>query len=187
MRNASARRALAAGAALAALAACAPSSPSVADRRRKWDDAANNGISDWSNITNNMMVEKYGAPDRVDTDGLVWFDRGPWKKIEVWDELNFIPLAMPSRNLEQTIVYPVPAEKRDALLSFSSELYVSADGGELSARSTSEERNFLMLNLADEIVQGLLSPKDARAVYLRTLRLADAGKTSPSMKRLLFQ
>jgi hypothetical protein len=187
MRNIEARRALAGGAVLLLLASCAPSSPDVAVRRRKWTDAENGGISDWSNVTNNMMVDEYGSPDSVETFGLVWYYRGPWQKIEVWDELNFIPTAGASQNLEETIVYPVPEEKRDALLSFNRGLYVSAEGGELSARSASEERNYLMLNLADEIVRGLLSPRDARAVYLRTLRLADAGKWSPSMHRLLFQ
>jgi hypothetical protein len=133
------------------------------------------------------MTDKYGAPDRMESIGLVWYDRAPWKKIVVWDEPEFATLGRGSRNLEQTIAYTVPEDKRRLLGSFSVDLTVSPNGAELSARSSSEERNFLMVNLADEIVRGLLSPSDARAVFSRTLQLADAGKTSPSMQRLLFQ
>lgn len=180
-------RTLVAGAALLLLSACAETSPRVADWNRGRTEASNRGFSDWSNMTNNMMVDKYGPPDRVETLRLVWEHRGPWKKIVVWDELGFLDNNRAARNIEGTIAYPVPADKVDALVSFSRALHVSADGGELSARSTSEERNFLMLNLADEIVKGRLSPEEARVSYLRTLKLAEAGKSSPSMLRLLFQ
>jgi hypothetical protein len=180
------RRTLAAGAVLLLLAACAARSPRVAEWRREREEGSNRGFSDWSNLTGNLMVEKYGPPDRVEPYRLVWEGRGPWKRIVVWDELGFLDSSRAAKNIEGTIVYPVPEDKVDDLISFSRGLHVSADGGELSARSTSEERNFLMLNLADEIVKGRLSPEKARVRYLRTLKLAEAGKSSPSMKRLLF-
>jgi hypothetical protein len=44
-----------------------------------------------------------------------------------------------------------------------------------------------MLNLADEIVNGRLSPEAARLGYVRALELDAAGKSSPSMRRLLFR
>ena len=184
--SSSARPALGTAAALI-LAACAPSSPNVAAVRQQWTERSNNGMSDWSNKSINMMIDKYGSPDRVETLGLVWYNRGPWVKIVVWDELGFLYVDRSSHNLEETIAYPVPVDKRGALSSFSGGLHISANGAELSARSQSEEKNFLMLNLADEIVRGLLSPEDARVSYLRTLQLADAGKTSPSMQGLLFR
>lgn len=174
-------------AALLLLAACAASSPRVSEWRRARVETSNRGFSDWSNITNNMMVEKYGPPDRVETLRLVWEDRGPWKRIVVWDELGFLDNNHAGRNIESAIVYPVPADKKEELLAFSSGLHVSADGVELSARSTSEDRNILMLNLADGIVKGRLSVEEARADYLRTLQLAAAGKSQASMRRLGFR
>lgn len=177
----------AACAVLLLLAACAAKSPRVSEWRRARDETSNRGFSDWSNLTNNMMVEKYGPPDRVETLRLVWEDRGPWKRIVVWDELGFLDNNHAGRNIESLIVYAVPQDKRDELADFSSGLHVSADGTELSARSTSEERNVLMLNLADGIVKGRLDVEEARADYLRTLQLSAAGKSQPSMRRLLFR
>jgi hypothetical protein len=168
-------RALGAGAGLLLLAACAPASPRVAD------------MSVWTGVSDGMMIEKYGQPDRLEAFRLTWDRRGPWKRIVVWEEPATPENGGVSNNIEETIAYRVPADKRDALASFSRGLQASVDGAELSARSTGEERNFLMLNLADAIVQGRMSPQDARVSYLVTLQLAAAGKSSPSMRRLLFR
>ncbi|MBI2386002.1 MAG: hypothetical protein HYV14_08310 [Elusimicrobia bacterium] len=174
-------------AALLLLAACSACSPRLSEWRRAREETAERGSSQGSTLTNELMVEKYGPPTRMVEDRLVWEDRGPWKRIVVWDELGFFDNSAFGRNIESSIVYPVPADKRDALAAFSSGLRVSADGNELSARSTSEERNVLMLNLADGIVKGRLTVEEARGDYLRTLQLAAAGKSQPSMRRLLFR
>ena len=186
MKNAFSRRALGCVAVPLLLAACDPAAPTFAERRHENTEIVNTGLSDWSNISSNMMVEKYGPPDRVETLRLVWEHRAPWKRIAVWDELGFQENDRGPNNIEETIAYPVPAEKRAALASFSRALNVSPDGAELSARSSDEGKNFLMLNLADGIVKGLLSPEDARVSYLQTLQLADSGKSSPAMLGLLF-
>jgi len=144
-------------------------------------------MSDWSNLTVNAMIDKYGPPTRVETDRLVWENRGPWKRIVVRDGLGFLENDRVSSNLEQTIVYAVPPGKRDEVESFSLGLSVSSDGAELSARSTDEERNFLMLNLADDVVNGRLSPEGARVGYFHALQLAQSGKSTPSMHALLFR
>jgi hypothetical protein len=177
----------AAAAALLLLAACAPRRPVIAEARRAWAEKVNKGLTDWSNVSSTAMVEKYGPPDRVETLRLVWEKRGPWKRIQVWDELELLDDDRASSNIEDTISYPVPGKSRGALASFHRGLRVSPDGAELSARSSDEARNFLLLNLADDIVKGSLTPKEARDAYARTLRLADSGKTSPSMERLLFR
>lgn len=163
----------AACAVLLLLAACASGSP--------------RGSAQGSVVTHERMVEKYGPPDRMDEDRLVWENRGPWRRIVVWDELGFFDDSAAGRNIESTVVHPVPADKRGELSSFSKSLRVSEDGGELSARSTSEEHNVLMLNLAEEIVKGRMSAAVARARYLRALQLDAAGKSQPSMRRLQFR
>jgi hypothetical protein len=133
------------------------------------------------------MVEKYGPPDRLETFSLVWVNRGPWQKIVVWDEMGFFERDGTSVNIEETIAYPMSEEKREAIRSFSLGLRIRADGQQLTARSMDESHNFLMLNLADDIVQGTLTAAGARVVYFQTLELAAAGKSSPSMQRLLFR
>ncbi|MFI5361819.1 MAG: hypothetical protein ACHQ49_07600 [Elusimicrobiota bacterium] len=186
MKTSTARTFLWPCASLIFFAACAPASEDAAQLHHEQAEAANKGLSDWSNLSSNMMVDKYGPPDRVETLRLVWERRGPWKRIAVWDELGFHSGDRGPNNIEETVAYRVPAVKRDALAEFSGGLYVSPDGEELSARSSSEDRNILLLNLADAIVQDKTTPEAARLDYLNALKLSEAGKASPLMQRLQF-
>jgi hypothetical protein len=136
----------------------------------------------------NMMVDKYGPPDRVEISRVVWENKGPWKRIAVWDDMELHEMSRSKdANIEETIAYLVPEQKRREVEDFSRRVKVSRDGAELSARSFSEERIFLTLNLADEIVRGAKTPSQAKTFYAATIQLADAGKSSPYMKGLLFQ
>jgi hypothetical protein len=119
---------------------------------------------------------------------LVWRDMGPWKKIAVWDTEDFgASVAGGPNTLEQTLAYAVPRDRRKVLAAFSGDIAVSENGKELSVRGTSEALNFLVLNLADEIVQGSRDLAGARLFYDRTCRLSQAGKSSPYTQRLLFR
>jgi hypothetical protein len=143
---------------------------------------------DWANISLNLMVDKYGPPDRIEIGRVVWLHKGPWKRIAVWDDMDLDEVStFKDRNLEQTIAYVVPAGRRRDLEDFDARIKVSEDGAELSSRSYSEERNFLALNLADEVIRGAKTPEQAREFHAATLTLADAGKSSPYMKGLIFQ
>jgi hypothetical protein len=144
-------------------------------------DMAQIVIMDWAEPARLLaadLIDEYGPPDRVESSRLVWNNKHLWKKITVWDD---IPGSSPDDGgyiLEQTVSYPVPAQKLEDLAAFSGELRVSADGTELSARSISEDRDYLAVNLADEIVQGIKTPEEARQAYDQILRLKQAGKTS---------
>ena len=72
------------------------------------------------------------------------------------------------------------------LKRFDARLEVSAIRGQLSARSESETTNFLVVNLADEIITNARGVKDARDFYSKTVRLSKAGKWSPYLDRFLF-
>jgi hypothetical protein len=143
--------------------------------------------SEWSTLSLNRMVDKYGAPDRIESKRVVWLDKGPWKRIAVWDGMDNYDKSAAAGYIEQTVAYLVPPDRRDAVDDFRGRVAVSADGSELSARSTSEARNLLALNLADEIIRGVRTPGEAKSFYAATLRLADAGKSSPYVEGLLFQ
>jgi hypothetical protein len=80
----------------------------------------------------------------------------------------------------------VPANRRSGLAAFSDAVLVSGDGTELAARSVNEDHNYLVLNLAVEIVKGIKTPAEARRFYDATLELKAAGKTSPYTEMLLF-
>jgi hypothetical protein len=152
------------------------------------ESGARQGGPDWANLSLNAMVDRYGPPTRVEIGRVVWDNKGPWKRIVVWDDINFGQfLTAKDNNLQETLAYAVPAARRGPVEEFGGRILVSADGSELSARSYSEARNFLALNLADEVIRGAKTPGEARLFDAETLRLADAGKSSPYMKGLLFQ
>ncbi|MDD5304960.1 MAG: hypothetical protein PHS14_17825, partial [Elusimicrobia bacterium] len=142
-------------------------------------------VSNWPVVslrTAEALIEEYGPPDLAIADRLAWFDNGPWKTTMVYrnphEHLDV---------LEQTIGYTVPQDKVAALAKLDVALRLSRDNRELSATSESEETNFLALNLADEVVREKRSSEEARAFYLKTVIQANAGKSSPYMKGLLFR
>ena len=163
----------------------APLLPSAEER----SEAAQAVIGNWSDfcrLSASRLIEKYGSPDEIDSSRLVWRDRDLVKRIAVWDVPSEFEADGGAGNVESTVAYAVPRDKRGALAAFSPDVRASRDGTELSARSTSEETNFLSLNLADEVIHGLTTPADARAVVNRTIELSAAGKTSPFLQGLLF-
>ncbi|MDD5656230.1 MAG: hypothetical protein PHF00_03140, partial [Elusimicrobia bacterium] len=73
------------------------------------------------------------------------------------------------------------------LARFSTSVVADRTRNELSSISDSEKKNFLALNLADEIVSGWKDPETARRTYDRLLDLDRAGKSSPYLEGLRFQ
>lgn len=149
-------------------------------------------ISPWPEPAKELahaMMAEYGRPDDYTERSLVWFYNGPWKRTVVHRD-------SPRRRffggdkgfyLEQVVSYRVPSDKLKALSRFSSELTVDQAVDELAARSDSQDRNYLTLNLADEIVTGLRGPDEAWQFLDRVTRLSQAGKTSPYSGGLRFQ
>jgi hypothetical protein len=131
-----------------------------------------------------LMIEEYGPPDRSSAERLVWNDKGPYKKVTAW---NVPPAAAAAAgDIETTVAYPVPPEKRQALEQFSSQVQVSLNGTELSARSDSQDVNRLTLNLAALVIAGL-DPSAARHSYANALSLQAAGKSSALVAGLVFR
>lgn len=135
-----------------------------------------------------LLLEKYGRPDQYDRNTLVWFNNGEWKRTIVRRRVQHPdPAVVRTDFLEQTIGYMVPSDKLADLKRFNPRLEASQTAGELTFASDSEEKNRLALNLADEIVTGRRGVADARAVYLKTSRLAASGKSSPLLESLQFE
>jgi hypothetical protein len=167
---------------------CATTSTTAMSGEERFD-RAQEAVKDWhpyASASAMKLMDEYGAPDQIESDRLIWRNTGPWDKITVWDTENFYSAAAGSDDMEQTLGYDVPQDKRADLAAFSDKLAVSDDGRQLSVRGSSEELDFLTLNLANEIVRGVRSPEDARAFYDRIAKLAQAGKSSPYTQRLLF-
>lgn len=177
-------------AALAAVlaAGCASVPPPGPQERAAAAQAAISGWSESSRVAAAKLIEEYGPPDVVAPDGLAWNDKGPWTRTMVRDAAAYQGAASGDAIVEQTIAYELPDAKWSELLrDFNDKLTVTLDPEQLTARSDSEELNFLTLNLANEIVNGRMDPLEARRFYWRTLDLAAAGKSSNLMQGLLFK
>lgn len=133
------------------------------------------------------MISKYGQPAEWSDVRLVWRDNGPWKKTVVYR----VPpgggiLGDGAGRLEQNVAYRVPEDKRAELLKFDNELGVDDKAGWITVLSNSEHENFLAVNLADEIVRGKRTAKEASDFKVQLRRLQDSGKSSPYLERLMF-
>lgn len=131
-------------------------------------------------LTAKALIERYGPPDVLSPDTATWYERGPWKRITVHGEA-------PLSYLEQVVSYDVPADAAAPLLELDHGLRFDLGNEELSATSNSESLNFLALNLAHEVSSARRDAKEARDLYVRTARLAAAGKSSPYLEKLQFE
>ena len=126
-----------------------------------------------------VMVERYGPPQETSPYELRWNGPPPWKRILVQNE--------PQDPLEEVVAYAVPEKALAALNRFPHGLSVYAAEGALGASSDREYANLLSLNLADEIATGKITPEEGNRFFISTLRLREAGKSSPYTERLLFK
>jgi hypothetical protein len=69
----------------------------------------------------------------------------------------------------------VPPERFDELAQFDGSVIPNRTKGELSAFCDAEEANFLALNLANEIIRGKRSVRDARRYYAEAMRALKHG------------
>lgn len=134
-----------------------------------------------------MLMDRYGQPNTVEDDKLVWTDNGPWKRTIMHKEGQTRSMIGRSRDhLEQVISREVPEDKVADLQKFDKRIKVDRDAGELSSRSDSERMNFLTLNLADDIIKGQRTVADARSFAKQIQSLEKAGKSSPYLDGLIF-
>ncbi len=144
--------------------------------------AAEETLKHWpeaSRLAARQMLARYGAPSRGSNDALVWLHNGPWEKTVARRDAMGV--------LEQTIGYRVPDAKVEPILKFDARVEIDQSTNELAARSGSERVNFLLLNLADDIVTEKRSAEDAKAFYAKALQLSAAGKSSQYLEGFLFE
>lgn len=138
-----------------------------------------NHIASWpepSKVATEEMLSKYGLPQTISDDFLVWNESGIFKQSIVYREGIFHAFPTPHTDvLEQTIDYKVPTSKVDDLWAFDGSILLDRTKGEMSSRCDQESMNILALNLADEIVTNKLSINAARKEYQETARSVTAG------------
>jgi hypothetical protein len=155
------------------------------------DQTPESTIQEWPRIARAaalIMISEYGEPEQFGPDALVWNNNGPWQETAVYREPKMHRAVMRDKDyLKQTVSCVVPSGKTSRLKSFDRRIDVDTNKNELSAQTESESTNRLALNLAMEIITGKRSAAGARAFYIKTEELAQSGKGSPYLERLLFQ
>ncbi len=133
------------------------------------------------------MIARYGLPVDSVEDRVVWRDNGPWKRTVIYRNPPSDGLFRKGRGrLEQSVAYKFPKGRAPALAAFDRTIEADEEAGLLTVRTDEESSNILALNLADEVLQGRRTPKDAAEFRARAARLRDSGKSSPYLEGLLF-
>jgi hypothetical protein len=147
-------------------------------------------IEDWPMTTKdaaNMMISKYGQPQGVTEQMLIWHNNGPWKRTIVNRDtvLHRFPAPHPDL-LEMVINYKVPTDKYDELAMYDGSVIVERTKGEMSARCDKEQLNFLAINLAHDVITGARTIEDARMFYGQQAMLFKQGGTSDYLSGFRF-
>ena len=132
------------------------------------------------------LMARYGAPDEIHADWLVWNENRPWKRTVVRIMTPLDTHAEDRGIVEQTVEYPLTGRQAAVLKAFDPRLSYESAGRELGSYSEREEVNFLRLNLANDIVNRRMTPDQARALFAQILRLEAAGKSSSYLQVLHF-
>ena len=130
------------------------------------------------------LIAKYGPPQEVTPQRLVWHNNTPWKRTAVLNQE--VPHNFPKPHndmLEQTVALRVAPDMVRELNVFNGSLLVDRTSGEVSSRCDSEEANFAAINLAYDILSHAKSPDEARRDYAETLL---QGKNQEYKTKLLF-
>lgn len=134
-----------------------------------WNDTAKSAAR--------QMFDKYGAPQEVTTNRLVWHDNRPWKRTTVTNQ--DVPHNFPTQHtdvLEQTLAIDVPVDRYDDLAAFDGSVTANRTAGEFTVSCDREEHNFIALNLAGDLISGRLSVPQARQRMSELVQQSDNGQ-----------
>lgn len=133
-------------------------------------------------------MEKYGAPEGVTQRRLLWYDVGPWTRIEIFRDATMHNFPKPHPDFfEQFINYEVPSHKADELQEFDGSVFFERTTGIMSARCHTEWANFLALNLANDIVTDEKTVEEARRAYAETVIQYESGQQPEYTQGLQFE
>lgn len=134
-----------------------------------------------------QMLAKYGAPQEVTAQQLVWHNTGPFKRITVYNIETPHDFPLPHVDyLEHTIEYDVPQDKVADLIRFDASSTINRTVGELSARCDLEGHNILTLNLDHDIVTGKKTVEQARQAFGDIVTQDVTAKHPPYVEALQF-
>lgn len=151
-------------------------------------DKMMNGWAAASKEAATFMTGKYGPPEAMSKNMMVWGKTGPWKRTIVFAQEY--PHEFPAHHtdvMQQFIDYKAPPAMYDDLALYDGSVVLERTSGEMSARCDKEGANFLALNLAHDLVTSKRSVQDARKMYGEQIMAMKAGQPAPYTEKLLFQ
>lgn len=109
-----------------------------------------------------MLIKKYGLPHEASDRYVLWHYNNPWLRTVVW-RTGYIHTFPKTHTdiVEQTLNYDVPVRQVSGLLLYNGSIIVNQTRAELSVCCGDEAMNFLAMNLAHEILLGIISPQEA--------------------------
>lgn len=123
-----------------------------------WPEASQKAAKD--------MQAKYGNPNGVTPDMLVWNNNGIWLKTIVYKQEMKHDFPKPHTDvIEQWVNYSVPLHSYDELALYDGSVTVNRTNGTVSARCDNEGMNFLAVNLAYDITKNKVTVDEARMNY----------------------
>lgn len=148
-------------------------------------------ISDWEEKQRTEAkntMDKYGVPEGITERRLLWYDAGPWLRIEMFRDATRHNFPIPHPDFfEQFIDYQVPPDKAEQLMEFDGSVFFERTEGVLSARCHTEWANFLALNLAHDIVTEEKTVKQARRAYGEKVLAFQNGESPPYTQGFQFE
>ena len=154
------------------------------------EEEAREIVEDWheeSQRAFEMMMDEYGEPDAISEEVAIWHDTDPYHRTEITADATEHNFPMPHYDvMEQYVYYEVPEDMVGELAEFTGSVIVSRTRGELSARCDEKAPNFLALNLAHEIIEGALTPDEARTRYGEEIQALMAEEPTEYTQELLF-
>lgn len=156
-----------------------------AESRLELAEKVSAGWSETPRLAARLLIGRYGPPDLVGSSRMIWHGNGPWKRTIVRDLPR--PYAGAADEelgvIEQAVAYNVTPEQAAGVSPFSPRLTFDSARMEMSSRSDREELNFLRLNLANDVLLGVITVPEASDLFSKTLALEAAGKDAPPYMR----
>ena len=150
--------------------------PNQPPKRESMDNAQKADWSSWpSQSAVQTMVTQYGDPAEVSSEGAIWYDQGPYKRIRVMRNGSD---ASRQNYTEYTIAYPKMRKKRlKELMAFDNAIVVDKQAREVSVRYDLESQNVRSLELTRDILEGNTTAQEARMAFDQEMA-RDAANTT---------
>ncbi len=146
-------------------------------------EKATNLTSGWPESSVNAakeMTAKYGVPNESTSDTLIWKNVAPFKKIIVHKEVYSHRFPLLHQNaLEHVVDYKAPVAKVDDIWRYNGSIVLDRTKGEMSSFAENEAMNILAMNLANQVMTGMMGSEDARVTFGKeTMNYLNGKKTS---------